>query len=99
MRNYLDCDVRFDDDTPTTRFRQGRVTINGNNATIWRKGDRRFEQVDRLTNIAVTETHGDKTEDLVIVGESSFAVQRMKLAGKDAVVTARIHSRGGCPTC
>jgi type V secretory pathway adhesin AidA len=102
MRQYLDCDVRFDDDTPATHFRGGRVTVNGNNATIWRRSteSNRFEQVDRLTEIAVTESHGkDGAEDLVIAGRSTVLARDMGLRGKEAVATARVHSRGGCATC
>jgi hypothetical protein len=102
MRQYLDCDVSFEDDTPAPKFRGGRVTVNGSNATVWRRSEdgKRFEQVDRLANITVTETHGkDKTEDLVIAGQSTILTRDQGLRGKDAIATARVHSRGGCATC
>lgn len=99
MKTYTDCDVRFDDDMPSPKFRQGRVTVNGRDATFWRKDEKRYVQVDRFTNVKVTESHSDTGEDLVIVGESRQAINDRSLRGKDAVATAHVHSRGGCQTC
>lgn len=97
MQQYLDCDVSFDGDLaePLTKWRQGRVTVNGNTATVWRRGEHKYDQVDRILDAKVT-TSG---KEVVIVGESHHLRDTVGVRGKEAMVKVHVKSHGGCSTC
>lgn len=98
MRQYLDCDVNYDDTVVLESFRGGRITVNGKDATIWRRAsdNSRFEQVDRMTDVSVID---EKKGNFTITGRSRQLAANQNLHGDDAVLKVKVHARGGCPTC